>query len=42
MRGAIPDSDGPSTNGRFAGPEQVVDTSEAMIGAFVQAVDSVR
>ena len=41
-KGAIPDSDGPSTNGRFAGPEHVVDTPEAMIGAFVETVDGER
>ena len=41
-KGAIPDSDGPSTNGHFAGPEHVVDTPEAMIGAFVETVDGER
>ena len=42
MKGAILDSGGPSTSGRFAGPEHVVDTPEAMIGAFVQTVDGDR
>ena len=42
MRGAIPDSGGPSMNGRFAGSEHVVDMPEAMIGAFVEVVDGER
>ena len=42
MKGAILDSGGPSTSGRFAGPEHVVDTPEAMIGAFVETVDGER
>jgi len=42
MRGAIPDSDGPLANGRFAGPKHVVDTLEEMLGTFVQAVDGER
>ena len=40
--GAVPDSHGSSTNERFAGPEHVVDTPEAMIGAFVEAGDGER
>lgn len=42
MRGAIPDSDGPLTKGPFPEPKHVVDTSEEMIGTFVQAVDDER
>jgi hypothetical protein len=30
------------TKGRFPGPKHVVDTPEAMIGAFVQTVDGER
>ena len=42
MGGAIPDSEGPLTKGRFPRPKHVVDTLEEMIGAFVQAVDGER
>ena len=41
-RGAIPDSGGPSTNGRFPGPRHAVDTPEEMIDALVEAVDGDR
>ena len=42
MRGAIQGSDFQLTNGRFAGPEHVVDTPEEMIGVFVQVVGGER